>query len=1546
MNFQSKRTEDPIRALIIGNESLVIQCAEIWQKSGHDVGLIVTRNADVASWAKTQGVQVLQHAGALGDLDIEGDFDWLLSIANLQIIPQALLGRAGKGAVNFHDGPLPRYAGLNAPVWARANGEAEHGISWHLIEDGVDEGDILVQRSFPITEGDTALTLNTKCFSAAIDSFPDVVAALEAEGQPRRKQDLTQRSYFGLTHRPEAAGRLDFRKSASEIVSLVRALDHGSYDNPLCCPKISAGGRVLLVGAAESTDRQGVPGQVLDVTADTITVAVQGGAVHLSEITDQDGGAVALQTIVAAGQSLPVLEKTDGLDKAIQAVAKHDAFWQDRLQGMVAARLPLIAAANEQPDWISQNIATPEGMSAADLIAAIGLWAERSGVEAPAHFAYCQDGMSHAAGYLSPWVPLSLNFSVDDQLSDIVAGFAAEQDLVSRKDTFALDIVARNEGITAIAAPDVAIISDPDAGPIDGVALNFMLGERGMRLRYDRNRVDEDHAARLVARLELVATQVAAGNGLVKDLLVLPEAERKSLLEDWNDTATEVDFDLSIHAAIARQAAETPDAVAVVFEHDQLTYAELDARANQTANVLRDMGVAKGDVVGVHCKRSLDLVVACLGALKAGAAYLPLDPAFPEDRIAIYVEDSAAKFIISQQAIASDLPKSAAQVLEIDNDPRLSAAAAAAPADTVVGTDLAYLIFTSGSTGRPKGVMVEHRNVANFFAGMDARIPHDPAGTWLAVTSLSFDISVLELFYTLARGFKLVISGDESATQISNGAIGTSDKGMEFSLYYWGNDDGVGQDKYRSLLEGARFADDHGFCAIWTPERHFHAFGGPYPNPSVTGAAVAGFTKNIGVRAGSCVGPLHHTARIAEEWAVIDNLTNGRAGLAIASGWQPDDFVLRPENTPPANKPAMFEQIEDLRKLWRGEAVEFPRKDGSKFPVKTQPRPVSKELPVWVTTAGNPDTWKEAGRIGANVLTHLLGQSVEEVAEKIELYHAALRSAGFDPDNFKVTLMLHTFVGDDRETVREIAREPMKDYLRSAAGLIKQYAWAFPAFKRPEGVNNPFELDLGSLNDEELEGILDFAFLRYFEDSGLFGTIEDCLTRVEEIKRIGVSEIACLIDYGIDTDEVLEGLKPLAKVVEAANRTGGVGEDDVSIAGQIVRHNVTHLQCTPSMARMLAMNEEAGLALSKVQHLMIGGEALSGQLVLDLNALTRAGITNMYGPTETTIWSSTAQARAGDGTVDIGTPIANTGLYVLDDAMKPVPMGVPGELYIGGAGVTRGYWQRPELTAERFVDSPFADGDRLYRTGDLVRARLDGSLDFIGRADHQVKLRGYRIELGEIESRLEDLPQITQAVVIPREDVPGDMRLVAYLIGGADENAMRAHLQSCLPDYMVPSHFVTMDSFPLTPNKKVDRKQLPVPEKRKRSAEVAEEAPTAGVAADVAEIWKRTLGVDRVSASDNFFDLGGHSLLAVQAHREIRDKLGHSKVSITDIFRFPTLGGLTERLEKLGGGAITKTSEPIPATTEADEGQTKIQARQDAMSKRRAMRARRREKSS
>lgn len=1517
-------------ALIIGNESLTIQCAQALLSRGHSIAALVTRNADVRAWAQGQGLRVVPQgadlAGRLAGLHV----DWLLSIANLNVIPAPVLALADQ-AVNFHDGPLPRYAGLNAPVWAILNNESQHGITWHRMVAGVDEGAILAQTLFDIAPNDTALTLNTKCFEAAINSFPSVLDALESNATGIA-QDLTQRIEYRRADRPAAAARLTFTQSADQVAALVRGLDHGTYANPLAIPKIDVAGRILLVTKAEALPAgSGAAGTVTEASEAGLIVTCATGAVHLSGLTDLNGAAVCPKSL--GGTHLASPEDGETITKAIAAAAPNEGAMRRALAALTPLDLPQRSAT--APDWQSLPHAASPFANALGVARALGQGAVDLAVQS-----------LQQSPYLSGWSPLHLD--ANGTIEQAQTAFATALTAAQASAGFAIDLPRRDPALAAMQTPAIGL---SDTGPVRGTAITLTPDT----LHFDAAKISAAEATAFAARLSTLAAalQTAAPQTLCADLPILPAEERDLILNQWNATAKDYDHSQTVHQAFEAQVQKTPNAPAVVFEAKTLTYAQLNSRANRAAHVLAAMGVAPGTLVGLCATRSLDMLIGALAIQKAGGAYVPMDPAYPADRIALFIEDSAAPVIVTQSALADSLPNGAAQTLCIDSDPRIADAPDHNPNSGVTAGDLAYMIYTSGSTGRPKGVMVEHRNVANFFSGMDDRIDHAAGSVWLAVTSLSFDISVLELFWTLARGFKLVLSSDENRALVSSGTI-TSAKGMEFSIYYWGNDDGAGPKKYEMLLEGAKFADAHGFCAVWTPERHFHAFGGPYPNPSVTGAAVAAVTKNIGVRAGSCVAPLHHPARIAEEWGVIDNLTNGRAGLAIASGWHPDDFVLRPENTPPNNRDAMFKSIDQVRRLWRGETVDFPTASGGTFGVATQPRPVSRELPIWVTTAGNPATWREAGEIGANVLTHLLGQSVDEVGDKIKIYHDALRGAGHDPADFTVTLMLHTYIARDRELAREISREPMKDYLRSAAGLIKQYAWAFPAFKKPAGVENPMQIDLQSLSDEENEAILDFAFKRYFEDSGLFGTVDDCLARVESLKKIGVTEVACLIDYGIATETVMEGLYPLAEVLRRSNQSGPEAHD-FSIAAQLVRHKVTHLQCTPSMARMIAMNDDSRAALAGVKTLMLGGEALPSALVADLNKATSAHIENMYGPTETTIWSTTEAAQAGQGVVNIGTPIANTQVYVLDDAQAPVPLGVPGELWIGGDGVTRGYWQRDDLTAERFLPNPFHAG-RMYRTGDLVRWRGDGKLDFLGRADHQVKLRGYRIELGEIETVLESQPGVDQAVVMAREDTPGDLRLVAYLRGTATEGTLRPALANALPAHMVPQHFVTLDAFPLTPNRKVDRKALPVPSATAAPATETYVAPI-GVAEALAAIWSRVLGVPKVGAKDNFFAIGGHSLLAVQAHREIRAELGAAKLSITDIFRFPVLESLAAHIEKTANPAVKPVAQPQAATTPqpaatspaTDAGETtqpetrpetRADTRADAMARRRAMRAR------
>jgi hypothetical protein len=344
---------------------------------------------------------------------------------------------------------------------------------------------------------------------------------------------------------------------------------------------------------------------------------------------------------------------------------------------------------------------------------------------------------------------------------------------------------------------------------------------------------------------------------------------------------------------------------------------------------------------------------------------------------------------------------------------------------------------------------------------------------------------------------------------------------------------------------------------------------------------------------------------------------------------------------------------------------------------------------------------------------------------------------------------------------------------------------------------------------------------------------------------------------------------------------------------------------------------------------MIGGEAFPPTLATELQALTSAEIVNMYGPTETTIWSSTYHVNGDAGSIPIGQPIANTEFYIVDRNLQPVPIGVPGELLIGGAGVVRGYYNREELTAERFVRNPFrADGGRLYRTGDLARFRADGVVDFLGRIDHQVKIRGHRIELGEIEALVALQPGVREAVVVAREDSPGDKRLVAYVVANPgetiDQVSVREALKTQLPDYMVPSHVMVLESFPLTPNAKIDRKALPAPES---GASVT--AAQTFVAADsdlertIAAIWQEILNVPRVGVQDNFFDIGGHSLLTVRVHSRLRAAVDRP-VSLTDLFRFPTIRSLAKHM---GGGSAT--------VSVVEESLDRAETRRQAMMRRR-----------
>ncbi|HSK76239.1 MAG TPA: amino acid adenylation domain-containing protein [Thermoanaerobaculia bacterium] len=348
---------------------------------------------------------------------------------------------------------------------------------------------------------------------------------------------------------------------------------------------------------------------------------------------------------------------------------------------------------------------------------------------------------------------------------------------------------------------------------------------------------------------------------------------------------------------------------------------------------------------------------------------------------------------------------------------------------------------------------------------------------------------------------------------------------ISFSLFYFASEESGRGDRWRLLFEGAKFADRHGFEAVWTPERHFHPFGGLFPNPAVAGAALAMVTERVHLRAGSGVLPLHHPVRVAEDWALVDNYSRGRAGIAFASGWHADDFVFFPGHYEDRRE-VMFQGIDTIRRLWRGEAVAAPGGVGQEVRVRLYPRPVQPELPVWITAAATSNTVLRAGEIGANLLVNLLGQSLEGVAAKIRQYREARAAAGHDPGTGRVTLMLHTFVGDDPDAVLETVRAPFTHYLRSFGGLLENLA---RSRQRPG--------EIRTITEEDKEQVLAYAVERYVRDSALFGTPGTCIEMVRHLEEIGVDEVACLIDFGIDVETALAGLERLALLKELAERS-------------------------------------------------------------------------------------------------------------------------------------------------------------------------------------------------------------------------------------------------------------------------------------------------------------------------------------------------------------------------------------------------------------------------
>ncbi len=473
--------DQPFSCIVIGNESLLIQCSEAMLQRGHTIRAVVSNSQDIVDWATGNNLNIMAPGADLANRLQAISFDWLFSIANLSVIPANVLKLARQGAINFHDGPLPQYAGLNTPAWAVINREKQHGITWHLMEAGVDRGDILEQRLFDVSDGDTALTLNTKCFEAALGSFAPLLDRVERGDLRGVPQNLSGRRYFAKADRPAGMGRLDFSGSSEALVALVAGLDHGNYWNPLCCAKIEAGGQLFLVGEAEATgSSDAAPGTVLAVSSDELVVATGSAPVMLRGITDTFGRPIAPEIIAVKGDALQTMkvEDADRLSQQYDDLIGSEVFWRKRLQEMKIAGLVQSDKSPTPRDYTSQTISLPESLTRDQLLTTVAAWVAR--VAGKLEFDLAMSFETANPLYFSDWIPVRFDargtVGEGASFAEASSGFVEQLKRARRHGTFARDVAMRDPVANAELMPDVGLSADGRA-PIPGTCITVSVAE-------------------------------------------------------------------------------------------------------------------------------------------------------------------------------------------------------------------------------------------------------------------------------------------------------------------------------------------------------------------------------------------------------------------------------------------------------------------------------------------------------------------------------------------------------------------------------------------------------------------------------------------------------------------------------------------------------------------------------------------------------------------------------------------------------------------------------------------------------------------------------------------------------------------------------------------------------------------------------------------------------------------------------------------------------------------------------------------------------------
>ncbi|WP_164935799.1 amino acid adenylation domain-containing protein, partial [Bradyrhizobium nanningense] len=858
---------------------------------GHVIRAALCADAIFRDWAALADILCVTSIEELSALLNEESVEWIFSVANPFILPADVFGKARRGAFNYHDGPLPRYAGTHATSWALLARETEHGITWHRIDHGVDTGELVVQRQVLIATSDTALTLNLKCYEAAIDGFRELLTGLTNGELSARQQALAERSFFPKGRRPDAAGCLRWDRSAQDSEAVTRALDFGPYQtNPLGLSKALVGEDVVVVRRLEVAARRSgfAAGSLVEIHPSHWRVATgtEDVDVWLSSLDGKalDARALASRSDFHVGDRLPILsdDEARSITVAHEMLAPRESFWRRRLEQFKTSQPSFLSSpgALAAPQWELSSWRIPGALAELSpsnrtefLLTALLIYLARITGELELQLGWTPAPSGSRAGLkalevlVASVVPMAITINLDNDFAAARTVVAAEFAQLKEQDSFARDLIARCPtllgmealrlrrpwpvGVMLTASGESAtedLASSPTSeAALPGEALTFeVCALRGsFRWHFDASRLEPKHINRMTQHLQnLLGAVKADPRQPVGRIELLSSAERTYLLEELNRTAAAYPSDRCIHELFEAQVRRAPEAVAVVHEEERLSYGELNARANRLAHHLIALGVKPDQPVAIWVARSVAMVVGLLAILKAGGAYLPLDPTYPPARLRQVLDDAAPRVLLADAAGRSALGDDALGDLTVVDlaatMPEWANLPASDPDPRALGLTsrhLAYVIYTSGSTGTPKGVMVEHRGVVRLVAENDF-VEISPQDVFLNASSPTFDATTFEVWGALANGASVV-------------------------LY---------PERYLSTAKLARIIQDQGITIAWMTARLFDVYVGEGRSTSGLQQLLVGGEEVSASSVRACQ-KRHPTLRISNGYGPTENTT-------------------------------------------------------------------------------------------------------------------------------------------------------------------------------------------------------------------------------------------------------------------------------------------------------------------------------------------------------------------------------------------------------------------------------------------------------------------------------------------------------------------------------------------------------------------------------------------------------------------------------------------------------------------------------------------------